>query len=203
MPIYRWKPQASIAASMNSWWETNSKAGKTSLIAGYSLGKIQRLLQMLDPSIGPIYTHPAVTAMNKVMLANGWNLHPTLPITPKMDMSVLKGSAILCPPSVLGSHWTHQLGPIEVTMGSGWNAIRGVKKRSGLDLALVLSDHADWPGLLSAIAATGAERVYVTHGSTHILAQYLVEQGLEAYPAETEFEGETAFVPLNTTTEEA
>jgi putative mRNA 3-end processing factor len=60
-----------------------------------------------------------------------------------------------------------------------------------MDKGFILSDHADWPSLLTAIAATEAERVFVTHGSTEILARFLNEQGLEAYPAKTEFEGES------------
>jgi putative mRNA 3-end processing factor len=51
----------------------------------------------------------------------------------------------------------------------------------------VLSDHADWPGLLSAIDSTGAQRVIVTHGSSGAMVRYLQEQGLQAESFQTEY----------------
>jgi putative mRNA 3-end processing factor len=58
----------------------------------------------------------------------------------------------------------------------------------------VLSDHADWPGLLETIKATGAERVWVTHGYTAVLARWLQQQGYDAHAVATHFEGESAEV---------
>ena len=54
------------------------------------------------------------------------------------------------------------------------------RRRRAVDRGFVLSDHADWPGLLAAIEATGAERVLVTHGYAAALVRYLREQGLDA-----------------------
>jgi putative mRNA 3-end processing factor len=191
LPIYRWKPQAMIAEQLNSWWAHNQAEGRTSILAGYSLGKIQRLLQLLNPDIGPIYTHGTVAATNRVMEDNGWRLHPTLPVSQVKDKEDLRRGLVLCPPAALGSAWMKKLEPLETGMASGWNALRGIRRRAGMDKGFILSDHADWPSLLTAIAATQAERVFVTHGSTEILARFLNEQGLEAYPAKTEFEGES------------
>ena len=65
--------------------------------------------------------------------------------------------------------------------------VRGNRRRRGLDRGFALSDHADWPGLLSAIAATGAERVFATHGSVGPLTRYLSEKGLDARALETAY----------------
>jgi putative mRNA 3-end processing factor len=69
-------------------------------------------------------------------------------------------------------------------------AVRGTRRRRGVDRGFVLSDHADWPGLLSAIAATGAESIRATHGSTAVLVRWLREQGVQAQPLHTEYLGE-------------
>ena len=74
---------------------------------------------------------------------------------------------------------------------SGWMTLRGVRRRRAADRGFVMSDHADWSGLNEAIDATGASRVFVTHGYAAILARWLRERGYEAAPVETEWEGET------------
>ena len=58
--------------------------------------------------------------------------------------------------------------------------VRGNRRRRGLDRGFALSDHADWPGLIAAIEATGAERILVTHGYTETLTRYLREKGFDA-----------------------
>jgi putative mRNA 3-end processing factor len=65
--------------------------------------------------------------------------------------------------------------------------LRGARRRRALDRGFVLSDHADWPGLQQAIAATGASRVIVTHGQVPVMVRWLREQGLQAEAFETEF----------------
>lgn len=190
LPVYRWKPQAQIKVELNNWWAQNQREGRTSVLAGYSLGKIQRLLQMLEPDLGPIYLHHTVAATNKVMLENGWDLHQALPLSELKTKEDARNAMILCPPAALGAAWSRKFEPVEVGMASGWMGLRGIRRRNSVDKGFVLSDHADWPSLLNAIAATEAERVFVTHGSTEILARFLCEQGLEAYPAKTEFSGE-------------
>src|SRR6266540_2426572 len=77
------------------------------------------------------------------------------------------------PPSVHGSAWTRRFGVVGDAFASGWMQLRGARRRRGIDRGFVLSDHADWPGLLSAIQATGAERVWVTHGYTSVVARWL------------------------------
>ena len=68
--------------------------------------------------------------------------------------------------------------------------VRGARRRRAVDRGFVLSDHVDWPGLLAAIEATGAERVWVTHGYTAPVVRWLRERGLDAQAVQTRFEGE-------------
>jgi putative mRNA 3-end processing factor len=98
---------------------------------------------------------------------------------------------VIAPPSVLGGSWLNLFGDSSVAMASGWMTLRGVRRRRGFDRGFAVSDHADFPGLLAAIEATGARRVLVTHGFSDTLARYLREtRGLDAAVLPTRFAGE-------------
>lgn len=190
LPIYRWPDQADIFAEINAWWRTNRDAGRASLLFGYALGKAQRLLAGLDPSIGPIFTHGAVEKLNQAYREGGLALPETTHAgagAPRKDWA---GAMVVAPPSAHGTPWTRKFGPASTGLASGWMRIRGTRRRRAIDRGFVLSDHADWPGLLAAIDATGAERVWVTHGYSETLARWLQEHGREAAPLATHFRGE-------------
>jgi putative mRNA 3-end processing factor len=188
LPIYRWRPQAELLAEVNAWWQANADAGRASLLLGYSFGKAQRLLAGLDPAIGPIATHSAVVPLNEAYRAAG----VALPATETLDHLVadktrLKRALVLAPPAVLGSAWARRLGEHSDAFASGWMQLRGARRRQGVDRGFVLSDHADWPGLQRAIAATGAQRVIVTHGYEAVMVRWLQQQGLQAGSFRTEY----------------
>ena len=186
LPIYRWRAQHEVLAEINAWWQGNAEAGRASLLLGYSFGKAQRLLAGLDASIGPIVTHGAVEALNEAYRAVGVVLPDTRRIddVPKADM---KRAIAIAPPAVQGSAWARRLGEPSDAFASGWMQLRGARRRQGVDRGFVLSDHADWPGLQRAIAATGAARVIVTHGYEAVMVRWLQQQGLEAGSFETAF----------------
>ncbi len=190
LPIYRWRPQREVLAEVNAWWQANAEAGRTSLLLAYSFGKAQRLLAGVDASIGPIVVHGAVEPLNEAYRAAGVALPPTLRLEDATDRSVLKRALVLAPPAVLGSAWARRLGDCSDAFASGWMQLRGARRRQGLDRGFVLSDHADWPGLQGAIAATGASRVIVTHGYEAVMVRWLRQQGLQAGSFSTAFGGE-------------
>ncbi|MEN9892965.1 MAG: hypothetical protein RLY78_3260 [Pseudomonadota bacterium] len=180
LPVYRWAPQAETAAQINAWWAANAAQGRPSLLLGYSFGKAQRLLAALDPAIGPIRVHEAVATMNAACRAGGMVL-PEAPVLPaRPDRRALAGALLLAPPALQDSAWSRRLGDPAVAFASGWMAVRGQRRRRGVDRGFVLSDHADWPGLQRAIRATGASRVIVTHGYEAELVRWLQSQGLQA-----------------------
>ncbi|GIT86959.1 ligase-associated DNA damage response exonuclease [Roseobacter sp. OBYS 0001] len=191
LPVFRWRPQPDIAQDINAWWQGCAAAGKTAFLGAYALGKAQRLLRMLDPSIGPILTHGAVEATNAVLRGQGIVLPQTTQLTKDTDPKANRGALVVAPPSALGSTWAKRFGPSESAFASGWMQLRGVRRRRSGDRGFVISDHADWDGLLSAIKATGAENIYVTHGYTDVFARYLSENGWHAQVVPTEFGGES------------
>jgi putative mRNA 3-end processing factor len=108
-----------------------------------------------------------------------------------VDKSTIGRALVVAPPSVQGSAWTQRLGDYRDAFASGWMQLRGARRRQGLDRGFVLSDHADWPGLQRAIAATGARRVIVTHGYEAVMVRWLQQQGLQAGSFRTEYGDET------------
>ena len=194
LPVFNWAPPGQVAGEINDWWRANAEAGRFSICGAYSLGKAQRILAALDPSIGPILCHGAVEATNAVLRAQGIALPETTHVTPELDVKSMRGAFVLAPPSALGSTWAGRVRPASTAFASGWMALRGVRRRRAADRGFVMSDHADWAGLNSAIRETGASRVFVTHGYTSVFRRYLAEQGYDAGIVETEYgaDGEEA-----------
>ena len=186
LPIYRWRPQAEVMADINAWWTANAEAGRASLLLGYSFGKAQRLLAGVDPGIGPIAVHGAVAPLNEAYRAAGVALPPTQPLD-ELGADARRRALVIAPPAVHGSAWARQLGEHGDAFASGWMQLRGARRRQGVDRGFVLSDHADWNGLVRTVRESGAQRVLATHGSTESFVRYLVEQGIAAETLRTPY----------------
>ncbi|WP_432816763.1 ligase-associated DNA damage response exonuclease [Sulfitobacter sp. JB4-11] len=199
LPVFRWADQKDVAAELNGWWARCAAQGKTAFLGAYALGKAQRLMTMLDADIGPILTHTAVENTNKVLRDQGLALPQTVLANAELNPKDHPGALVIAPPSALGSKWAKKFGAQESAFASGWMALRGVRRRRAGDRGFVISDHADWRGLLWAIRETGAENIYVTHGYTDVFTRYLNDAGWNAQVVPTQFEGEN----LDASTEEA
>ncbi|MBQ5946661.1 ligase-associated DNA damage response exonuclease [Massilia sp. ST3] len=186
LPIYRWETEETIMDEINRWWRKNADEGRCSVVFAYAFGKAQRILAGLDPSIGPIVCHGAVEPLNKVYRAEGVDLPPTLMVS-EVDKAALRRALVVAPPSASGSPWMKRFGDYSDAFASGWMLLRGARRRRGVDRGFVLSDHADWPGLMSAIKATEAEQVIVTHGSIPTMVRWLCQNGLDAKGFNTEY----------------
>ncbi|TFL16967.1 ligase-associated DNA damage response exonuclease [Jannaschia formosa] len=195
LPVFDWRPEAELAAGLNDWWRACAADGRHAVIGAYALGKAQRVMTMVDASIGPILTHGAVENTNEVLRAQGIPLPATTRVTPETDLKALTGALVVAPPSALAGPWLRRFGAVSTGIASGWMALRGVRRRRAADRGFVISDHADWKGLDAAIRETGATRVFATHGYTATFRQWLEEQGYEAAIVETEYEGESLDAP--------
>jgi len=189
LPIYRWPKPEEVFAEINAWWRANREAGRASLLYAYVLGKAQRILAGIDPESGPIFTHGAVERMNALYRASGVSLPPTRMAT-GASKTDLHGALVIAPVSARASPWLQRFGAHSSAFTSGWMRIRGTRRRRAVDRGFVLSDHADWPGLNHAIAASEASSVWVTHGYTNEMVRWLQDRGLEARAVPTRFEGE-------------
>lgn len=191
LPIYRWSPDAEVFAAINAWWRSNAQAGRASLLFGYALGKAQRLLAGVDPSIGPIYAHGAVERLNQDYRAGGVPLPETHNPAAAPKGTQFGGSLVVAPPSAAGTPWIRRFGAGSTAFASGWMRVRGQRRRRSVDRGFVLSDHVDWPSLLGAVQATGAECVWVTHGYREPVVRWLREHGLQAQSVASRWEGES------------
>ncbi|TWU46828.1 ligase-associated DNA damage response exonuclease [Rubripirellula reticaptiva] len=180
LPVYRWQPEQMTADSINDWWRATRDEGKCCVLYGYAVGKSQRLLAGLDPSIGTIYTHGAVEKGNEAYRKTGVELPETTyvgSIEGKHDWS---GAMVIAVPSAHGSPWMRKFGSVRTAMASGWMAVRGARRRRSVDRGFIVSDHVDWPSLIEAVELCDPETVWVTHGYSATVARYLQECGRDA-----------------------
>ena len=178
LPIYCWEPQSVVIDQISAWWQANAAKGIYSVLYTYSLGKAQRLAMALPE--GSVWVHPAVDAINACYRSAGRKI-PLMPCW-RGEQKPPAGSLLLVPPAIADSSALSRLAGYEDASVSGWMRLRGIRKRRALDRGFVMSDHADWPGLLWAIRQTGAQKIFVTHGQVDVLVRYLCEQGLDAAP---------------------
>lgn len=178
LPIYKWKPQQEVYNDIIDWISKNKENGKTSVLLAYSLGKAQRVLQAIKETTQTIFAHGAVFNMQKMLIDNGWNLTPVERITQETPKELLKGTVVIAPPSADGTPWMKKFSPYSVGVCSGWMQVRGNARRRNVDAGFALSDHADWDGLLQSVKATGAERIFVTHGFQSAFSRYCNEENI-------------------------
>lgn len=190
LPIYRWPEVAAEREQIIDWWQSNQQQGKTSVLLVYAIGKAQRMLTMVQPAIGPIYAHGAVRNGCHAYRAAGVDLPEVLAIADAPPRMKWSDALILAPPLAHNSPWLRRFGRVSVAAVSGWMRIRGIRRRRTIDRGFVVSDHADWDGLLRAVEQCAPERIWATHGYSSTFAHYLQQQGYNAEPISTRFEGE-------------
>jgi putative mRNA 3-end processing factor len=190
LPIYRWPREADVFQDIRAWWQANRAENRASLLFAYALGKSQRLLAGLADTEGAIFTHGAVEKMTQAYRTAGIAFPQTTYVGVADKGQSWAGALVVAPPLAKGTPWVRRFGNAATGFLSGWMQVRGFRRRRAVDRGFVLSDHADWPGLLAAIRATGAQSIWVTHGYTDVLARWLREHGLDARTVTTRFKGE-------------
>ena len=178
LPIYRWPDPAGEAAKIDAWWAANQAEGRNSLLLGYSLGKAQRLLAMLNRERGPILLHGALLPFQKLYREAGVDLPDAHHVNAERIRETRGRALIVAPPSVVNTSWMRKLEPVSTAMASGWMLTRGQRRRAGYDQGFVISDHVDWPELLQTVSDCQPEELWAMHGQREAVAQYFQEQGL-------------------------
>jgi putative mRNA 3-end processing factor len=128
--------------------------------------------------------------VHQALVNAGWDLPAVERVTPETPKEALKSAVVIAPSSAEGTTWLRKFAPFAIGICSGWMQVRGNTRRKNADAGFALSDHADWTGLLAAIKATEAEKVFVTHGFQHAFSRYLNEQGISADEVKTEYGGD-------------
>jgi len=186
LPIYKWKSELALQAELQNWVLQNQQNNRTSVFLGYSLGKAQRIMKLVE-GVDDIFVHTAINNLNNAISGSGITIPETALIKPDFDKKEIQNKIVILPPALLGSKLLKRIPNAATAICSGWMHIRGNRRWKGVDAGFAVSDHADWDGLLQAVKATEAEKVYVTHGSQAVFSKYLNEIGIEAHELKTEY----------------
>jgi putative mRNA 3-end processing factor len=179
LPVFRHgDPDGEIAKLLHSVALFPERAH---LIGAYTLGKAQRVIALIRQAgyQAPIYLHGAMEKITSYYASRGIPLGELRPVRGATKQG-LAGIITLCPPSALNDVWTRRFPEPVAAFASGWMRVRA--RQNGVELPLVISDHADWDGLTATIAATGAGEIWVTHGQEDALVHWCGTRGLKARP---------------------
>ena len=154
---------------------------RSHIVGVYALGKCQRVLALLRQAgyEEPVYLHGALIRLTELYETFGVPLGPILPLT-GVAREAFKGRIVLAPPAATTDRWSRRLPDPLVATASGWMRVRQRAKARGVELPLVISDHADWDELTATIDEVAAEEVWVTHGREEALVYYASKKGCRA-----------------------
>ena len=153
--------------------------GRTHVVGAYALGKAQRVIAVLR-DLGwdqPIYLHGALMPVCALYQRLGIDLGD-LRLATVADRADLAGKIVLAPPSAIADRWARRLTEPVTALASGWMRVRQRARAGGIELPLIVSDHADWPELLQTIDDVEAPEIWVTHGSEEALIHEVGNKGL-------------------------
>jgi putative mRNA 3-end processing factor len=151
------------------------------LVGVYALGKCQRLIALLREAgyDEPIYLHGALLGLTELYENFGIALGPLL-LSLGLPQEAFKGKIVLAPPAALADRWTRRLPNPVTALASGWMRVKQRAKARGIELPLVISDHADWDELTRTLEDVGADEIWVTHGREEALVHHATTHGLKA-----------------------
>jgi putative mRNA 3-end processing factor len=151
------------------------------VVGVYALGKCQRLLTLLRAACydEPVFLHGALVALCDLYTGLGIRLGPVLPAMGVAGRD-LGGRIVLAPPSATTDRWARRLPDPVVAQASGWMSVKQRAKQRGVELPLVISDHADWDELLQTLDDVAAPEVWVTHGREEALVYQAIRNGYRA-----------------------
>ena len=151
------------------------------LVGAYALGKAQRVIRLLREAgwERPIYVHGALERLNRLYEREGVDLGPILPAT-GLKKDALGGEVAIAPPSAIQDRWARRFADPVTAFASGWMLVKARAKQRGVELPLVISDHADWPELIQTFEEVKPEELWITHGREEGLLRWAEINGVKA-----------------------
>jgi putative mRNA 3-end processing factor len=200
LPVFRHPPASGEVAKLLE--SVRLFPERTHIVGAYSLGKAQRVMALIREAgyERPIYIHGAVEKITEFYQAEGIPLGEIRKVV-AAERKSLGGEIVICPPSAAQDVWARRFPDPVTGFASGWMRVRARARQKGVELPLVISDHADWDDLQATIREVQAGEIWVTHGEAEALVHWCGTQGLRAKPlhlvgygdeGEAESEGGTA-----------
>jgi putative mRNA 3-end processing factor len=151
------------------------------LVGAYALGKAQRIIRLIREAgyHEPIYVHGALQRLNALYERHGVDLGPLEPATTERKTE-FKGRIVICPPSALQDRWARRFPDPVPAFASGWMTVRARARQRGVELPLVLSDHADWDELIATVREIAPGQLWITHGREEALLRWAELEGVSA-----------------------
>lgn len=180
LPVFRHEPAMHEVERLLSSLARNP--ARAHLVGVYGLGKCQRVIRLARDAgyDAPIYLHGAHVEITALYQRLGVAMGDVRPVPGDAKPADFAGALVLCPPSAAADRWSRRFPDPVTAFASGWMRIRGRVRQAGVELPLVISDHADWPELIATAVETGAEEVWVTHGREDALVYELGRRGIRA-----------------------
>ena len=171
LPVFRHPPVAGEIAKILE--RLAAEPERCVLVGAYALGKAQRVIAELRAAghDAPIYLHGALQKLCDLYTAHGvelGDLRPALDV-PKAELA---GRVVVAPPSALADPGSRRLPDPIAAFASGWMRVRQRAVQRGVELPLVISDHADWDELTQTCAELAPSEVWVTHGREEALVHW-------------------------------
>jgi putative mRNA 3-end processing factor len=154
---------------------------RSHMIGAYALGKAQRVIRLLREAgwDQPIYVHGALERLNRLYEDHGVDLGPLEPATTSRRAD-FAGAIVIAPPSALADRWSRRFPDPVAAFASGWMSIRARARQRGVELPLVISDHADWDELTATVDEIRPTELWITHGREEALARWASLHGVPA-----------------------
>ncbi|OQM73681.1 ligase-associated DNA damage response exonuclease [Manganibacter manganicus] len=183
LPVFRHPPaHEEIARLLKSVAQFPER---THLVGAYALGKAQRVMRLLRDAghDRPIRIHGALAKLSDYYVSQGIDLGALQPATvDDADRADFAGSIVIGPPAAFSDRWARRFADPLSCFASGWMRIRQRARQGGVELPLIISDHADWDELTATIRQTGAAEIWVTHGREEALVRWCELEGISARP---------------------
>jgi putative mRNA 3-end processing factor len=174
-PRYVLPPRAAVMADIAEWCRTQLSRGVTPVLLAYPLGKSQEAIRYLGDAGFRLRAHASIHAVCELYRTLG----VPLAVEP-YEGTAGEGEVLVFPPNLSRSAALQKVGPCARALLTGWALDGNAHHRSGADVAFPLSDHADFPGLLGYVEATGASEVITHHGFAEEFASALRDRGVDA-----------------------
>ena len=154
---------------------------RSHIVGAYALGKAQRIIRLLREAgwNDVIHVHGALERLNALYERHGVDLGPLSPATTEKKGD-FAGAIIVAPPSAMQDRWSRRFPEPVAAFASGWMQIRARAKQRGVELPLVISDHADWDELTATVDELRPGELWITHGREEALARWATLNGIEA-----------------------